>query len=272
MLRLAPAKINLGLTITGKRPDGYHELESVVLPIPFYDILEVLPQSADAEDELIITGIRVDGPADQNLVIKALQLFRAVHPCPPLKICLHKQIPAGAGLGGGSSDGTAMLSLLNEMFDHPLNTEELHDLAARLGSDCPLFLYDSPSLMTGRGELIEPLSFSTGGMYLVLLFPGLKISTREAYSKIVPRMPEQRVRDLIREPVGQWRNRLVNDFEEALFPFYPRLKELSEALYRQGAVYASLSGSGSALYGLFSEPPAPGTFPEDLLVWKGRLA
>jgi len=271
MLRFAPAKINLGLYITGKRTDGYHELESVVVPIPFFDLLEAAILPDHEESSLIMTGLEINSTREQNLVWKALTLFSQRTDSKPVRIHLHKQIPFGAGLGGGSSDGTAMLRLLNELNNSPLSREELHGLAAELGSDCPLFLYDSPGIIRGRGEIVEPFSLSLKGYYLLLLFPGLSISTREAYEKVVPMKVKSGLPAHIYEPVTSWKDTIHNDFEKSLFPSYPLLEDIKNRLYSIGALYASLSGSGSALYGIFEKPPVNRGSVKKYIVWEGWL-
>jgi len=271
MLRFAPAKINLGLYITGKRTDGYHELESLVVPIPFFDLLEAVGLPEHEESTFSLTGLEINSSREQNLVWKAWKLFTEHTVSIPVRIHLHKQIPFGAGLGGGSSDGTAMLRLLNELNNNPLSREELHGLSAELGSDCPLFLYDSPSIIRGRGEIVEPFSLSLKGYYLLLLFPGLSISTREAYENVVPVKVNSELPVHINEPVASWKDTILNDFEKSLFPSYPLLEDIKNRLYNLGALYASLSGSGSALYGIFEKPPVNRGSVKKYIVWEGWL-
>jgi len=271
VIRFAPAKINLGLHITQKRSDGFHELESIAVQIPFYDILEINLSGQESESTFTQTGLKIEGNPADNLVWKAMRLFFNQGIRGAVNIHLHKQIPSGAGLGGGSSDASGTLRLLNELYDKPLKQGRLHQLAAKLGSDCPLFLYDSASLMLGRGERIEPVDIRLSGFYLILLFPGFTISTKEAYARIQPKKAKHNLSELLSSAPETWKNNLINDFEEALFPVHPILGELKSELYKLGAVYASMSGSGSALYGLFRHKPENEKSLTRYITWSGWL-
>jgi 4-diphosphocytidyl-2-C-methyl-D-erythritol kinase len=265
------AKINIGLHVTGKRNDGYHTIESVFYPIPLCDILEIVLAENAPGFELQVSGIDLPGNPADNLCSKAYRLFNERHPLPGAKAALHKIIPAGAGLGGGSSDGSHTLLLLNELSGNPLGTETLLDLASGLGSDCPFFIRNTPAFVTGRGEVLEPISLDLAGFHILLVHPRIHVPTVEAYKLVKPAMPEFSLRDLPRLPVSEWRANVKNDFEEGIFRVHPEIKEIKESLYAMGAVYASMSGSGSSVFGIFSDEPGPPSIFGDYFVWKGRL-
>lgn len=252
MVLFPNAKINLGLNILKKRKDGYHNISSCFYPVPLYDILEVLPAS---QLSIKVTGIDIPGDSNDNLVIKAYRIIRKNFGIQPVTIHLHKVIPIGAGLGGGSSDGAFMLLLLNKLFNLELNNDDLIQYASELGSDCPFFIYNRAMLVTGKGDVMQPEKKDLTGFYLKVIYPGLHISTKEAYGKVVPSRTSTVTSDIIKKRVTSWKNHLINDFEKVLFLKYPVLQEIKEKLYNTGAVYASLTGSGSALYGLFKEAP-----------------
>ena len=244
MIAFPSAKINLGLRIVRKRPDGYHDLETAFVKIPLRDVLEVLPS-----DRLLWDGAEVF-PED-NLVAKAYRALQKLRPeIPPARFILRKKIPSGAGLGGGSSDASAALQLLNELFDLRLSAEELHRTARSLGADCPFFLRDEPQYAEGIGDLLTPINLPLAGLVLTLVYPKLFISTGEAYASVTPREPEEPLTRTLSRPIEEWRGTLRNDFEAALFPKYPVLSEIKETLYLKGALYASMSGSGSTMYAL----------------------
>lgn len=258
MILFPHCKINLGLHITARREDGYHEIETLFYPVRgLCDAVEILPGSTNGGIDFSSTGLAVDCPEEKNLCVRAAKILRDAFPEPfaaagGVRIHLHKTIPFGAGLGGGSADATAVLVGLNEVLALGLTVEELVPFAARLGSDTVFFLYDRPMLGTGRGERLEPFpGLDLSGWRLLLVKPPVGVSTAEAYSLITPRMPEAALDEILRRPVEAWRGRLVNDFEEPLFRRLPVLGEIRAELYRQGAVYAALSWSGSTLFGLF---------------------
>jgi 4-diphosphocytidyl-2-C-methyl-D-erythritol kinase len=270
MILFSPAKINLGLLILERRADGFHNLQSVMYPTPLCDILEIHQLSEeDKPVRFSQTGIRFKGDLEKNLCIRAWDIMASEGTLPNVAIHLHKQIPVGAGLGGGSSNASTILKGLNLMASSPASPERLAELSARLGSDCPFFLHSNPMMMEGRGELLSPVKVSLDSFYLVLLFPEIQISTSEAYGTVSPAKPDLHLGQLIKAPLDQWKNSIFNRFEESVFPQYPLLKELKHALYRAGAIYASMSGSGSALYGIFESPPV---LPEDIkpyIIWEG---
>ncbi len=254
MITYPNAKINLGLNVTEKRPDGYHNVETIFYPINLQDALEVTLLHKDNEPyRLHVTGTVLDGSPDDNLVVKAFKLMQEHHPLQPVDIHLHKHIPTEAGLGGGSADGAFMLKMLNDKFNLKLTEEQLEAYAARLGADCPFFIRNKPVLATGTGNIFEPIRLSLKGYHLVLIKPCISVSTREAYAHIRPRHPEEPLKEVITRPIGEWKDHLKNDFEESVFCNYPEIAAIKDRLYDLGAVYAQMSGSGSAVYGIFQE-------------------
>ena len=250
MICFPNAKINLGLRITEKRADGYHNLQSLMLPSGPYDMLEFVEAE---EDSLSLSGNIPEIPAEDNIVMKALKLMRKSHPLPPLHVHLHKNIPSGAGLGGGSSDAAFMLKMLNTSFDLSLSQEKLTEMAAGLGSDCPFFILNKPAFAFGRGDILEEVKESGQKFYLQIFNPGIHISTAEAFSGINPQKPESDIRLMSLKNPESWKQELNNDFEKILFLKYPLLREIKEILYANGAFYASVSGSGSSVYGIYRE-------------------
>ncbi len=257
MIVFPNAKINLGLRVLRKRPDGFHDLESAFLPIGLTDILEIVPATGEhpvEADRLTMTGVPLK-TTDENLCVRALRLLRERHVIPDVKLHLHKRIPAGAGLGGGSSDAAFTLQALNAMFGLNLDLPVLMQYASRLGSDCPFFIINRPSLAGGRGEQLEPLDLDLSGYTIILVLPGISIDTAMAYSMIMPGEKGQAVREVLRLVPDEWNGRLVNHFEVSVFEKYPEIRRLKQALYEAGAVYASMTGSGSAVFGLFRDRP-----------------
>ncbi len=262
MIIYPKAKINLGLRVTEKRSDGFHNLESLFVDVPqMTDILEIMES-----DRLSFSlyGALLDCDKGDNICEKAFGVLQQDFDLPGADIHLYKQIPTGAGLGGGSSDGACTLLLLNDIYDLNLSDDALCDYAARLGSDCPYFILAhrssregyTPAFVQGRGDIIDPFNLPVlDGFKIKIVDPGIFVSTAEAYSGITPCTPEVPLEILLRKPVESWKESIVNDFEAHIFEIHPKLKEYKERLYREGAVYASMSGSGSALYGLF-----PNTF------------
>lgn len=274
MILFPNAKINLGLNIVERRADGYHNLETVFYPIPLNDILEVVPLSGQMNEDafsssnyhtsqidggslLHSSGIVIDGNPEDNLVVKAYRLLQREFDLPPVHICIHKSIPSGAGLGGGSSDAAYMLRILRQLFSLPLTDERLEELAATLGADCAFFVQERSVFATGIGNIFTPLpSFTLRGYKLALVKPDIFVSTREAFSQVHPHRPKVSLTDIIRFPVKQWHEAgMVNDFEESVFAIHPAIGDVKEKLYDLGASYASMSGSGSSLFALF-EPDA----------------
>lgn len=254
-MKLYPnAKLNLGLNIVEKRPDGYHNLETVFYPIPLYDILEVEPQQSDEPYSFLMDGNKLDCSADNNLVVKALNLLKTEgFVIPSTRICLTKNIPSGAGMGGGSADAAFMLKALNDLYSLGISTVKLEEYAARLGADCAVFIQNKPVYAEGIGNLFTPVQLTLKGYYLVVIKPDIFISTGKAFSQIKPAYPEQNLKDIITQPVENWREAMVNDFEASVFPQFPRLLELKKKLYDTGALYAAMSGSGSSLFGVYAQ-------------------
>ncbi len=239
--------------VTSRRPDGYHELETVFYPIPLEDSLEITPSIYNKEYSFQSFGNTIDCDDNDNLVIKAYRLLQADFALPHLDISLYKHIPSGAGLGGGSADATFMLRLINDYCHLELSTEQLEAYATRLGADCAFFVRNQPMLAHGIGNIFTPIDLSLKGYKIVIVKPDIFVSTREAFSLIKPKEPTYHLQDTIAKPIEEWRHLLHNDFEDSVFPQHPELKEIKEQLYRQGAIYASMSGSGSSLFGLFSK-------------------
>jgi 4-diphosphocytidyl-2-C-methyl-D-erythritol kinase len=261
-------KINLGLQIVSKRSDGYHNIETCFYPVPWTDILEIIKSETFAFSS---SGISIPGMEDDNLCIKAYQLLQNDFGLSPVHIHLHKVIPTGAGLGGGSSDAAFTLRALNSIFNLKLSLHQLREYASRLGSDCSFFIEDKPMLGTGRGEELSPASVNLKGLFLVLVKPEIHISTAEAYAGIKPQQPSVSLQEILLAPVTDWRNILVNDFEQSVFEKHPTISSIKDGMYRQGALYASMSGSGAAVFGIFnSYVDLKNTF-NGMTYWSGAL-
>ena len=262
MLTFPCAKINLGLNITSKREDGYHNLETIFYPVPLTDALEVKLMHddfpSDEPCDLKITGNAVDCDEKNNLVVKAYTLLAQDFKLPRVHTHLVKRIPMQAGLGGGSADGAFMIRLLDERFRLNMGIAEMERYASRLGSDCAFFITTEPSFGTGRGEVLEPVNIAEHnlkGYYIAIVKPAIAVSTREAFQQIICRQPEHCCRDIVRQPVETWKTVLTNDFEEPACKQHPELADIKQRLYDLGAVYAQMSGSGSAFFGLFRTDP-----------------
>ncbi|RZK62962.1 MAG: 4-(cytidine 5'-diphospho)-2-C-methyl-D-erythritol kinase [Hymenobacter sp.] len=275
MLTFPNAKLNLGLYITARRPDGYHTLETVFLPLPWTDVLEVLPApKGQAAASLTLTGRPIPGEAATNLCIKAYELLKADFPAlPAAQLHLHKIVPIGAGLGGGSADAAFALRAIGEVFGLGLATGQLESYARRLGADCAFFIQNQPRLAREKGDAFEDIALSLSGTACLVVYPGLPIGTAQAFAGIVPQQPQMPLREALAQPMPTWRHTVGNDFEGSLAPAYPVLAAIKQQLYAAGATYASLSGSGSAVYGLFSgvgeAPVLP--WPSAYVVWRGAL-
>ena len=271
MLLYPNAKINLGLNIVEKRPDGYHNIETVFYPIGLSDVLEVLPSDSCTDYSFSSAGIAIDGDPEDNLIVKAYHLLRSGCQFPAVDISLVKQIPFGAGLGGGSSDAAFMLKALNQMFDLKFTPLKLEKLAAKLGADCPVFIKNKPVFATGIGNVFTPIKVSLKGKFLLLVKPDIHVSTPEAYSLVVPEMPKVSLFDLIQQPLSEWRGLIKNDFEKSVFSKYPEIEKIKNNLYEMGAVYASMSGSGSSVYGIFDSVPVQNALFDGCFVAGGIL-
>lgn len=278
------AKINLGLRILRRRPDGYHDIESCMLPIGWADQLTVEIAAEATEDSYEIVGLAGELPIERNLVYKAVQLLRAHHPeIPPLRLKLEKLIPTEAGLGGGSADAAYTLLAINELCHLALSTAQLEAMAGELGSDCPFFIQSRPVLVTGRGERLTPLTMPPTllGKWLLVVKPPIGMSTAEAYRQVTHHpKAEGKLTALLEQPIAQWRELIVNDFEPVVFAHYPEVAALQDTLYRHGALYTAMSGSGTALYGIFEDNPLSSSTATaslashlaDLPHWVERLA
>ncbi len=271
MLTYPNAKINLGLHVVEKRQDGYHNIETVFYPVKgLCDILEILPSKA-TQPAFTNTGLAVDAPTSSNLCVKAWELMHKAYNIPSVDIYLHKQIPFGAGLGGGSADAAQTLLMLNTLFAIGLNNEELKRYALELGSDCAFFIENKPMLGTGRGEVLEEIPLDLTGYFIALVKPNAAVSTAQAYSGIVPHKANMSLAGLANTPVRQWKGCLKNDFEEAIFKQYPEIADVKDCLYQSGAIYASMSGSGSSVFGIFEQKPDIGNQFEGYFTFVGRL-
>ena len=272
MVLFPNAKINLGLNVLSRRPDGYHTIQSVFIPVELADILEVVPLDDGAPYFFQKTGIPVGGAARENLVVKALEQVRNEFDLPSVRIHLHKCIPPGSGLGGGSSDGAAMVMALDRIFDLKMSRERIRAHLLRLGSDCTFFLENTPCLIGGVGDRVRPIALDVlSGLWLVLVIPDLHISTARAYSRVQPNPHQDDLEERVRQPVHAWRNAISNDFETFVFEDHPFLGDLKATMYERGAIYASLSGSGSAVYGLFNQRlDLKGEF-HGMRIWQGQV-
>lgn len=269
MILFPNAKINLGLHIVSKRADNFHDLETVFYPIPLQDAIEVIeaPPNAAQQVEFSTSGLNVDIVPGENICVKAYQLLKSDFPqLPPVLMHLHKVIPLGAGLGGGSSDGAFALKLLNSKFELNINQERLLKYALQLGSDCPFFIINKPSYASGRGELLEEVNLDLSSLKIVIVNPGIHVNTGWAFSQVSPKAPYSSLKDIPRKPVAEWKEWLYNDFEESVFNQYPEIAKIKRDLYEAGALYASMSGSGSTFYGLFEKEPVLPSFPAHYFV------
>lgn len=252
MIVFPNCKINLGLNILCKRDDGFHDLETVFFPVGLYDVLEILPATGNLS-KFAVTGI-LPGSPDDNLCVKAYHLLKKEYPqLPEINMHLHKAIPLGAGLGGGSADAAFMLRLLDTKFNCNIPVHKMREYALQLGSDCPFFLINVPCLATSRGEILEPVNLSLSGYKILLVNAGIHINTGETFKQIIPAIPAKKIKEIIQQPIESWKTELVNDFEKIIFKNYPEVKKIKEGLYENGAVYASMSGSGSTVYGIFKK-------------------
>ena len=267
MIVFPNAKINLGLNIINKRPDGYHDLETCFYPVPWRDALDIVESD---KTTFTVSGIEVPGNAD-NIVLKAYQLLKSDYNLPPVDIHLHKVIPIGAGLGGGSADAAFTLTILNELFSLGLDDNQLMKYAVTLGADCAFFIKNKPLLANGIGEQLVKVKISLAGMFILLVYPDIHIATKEAFAQIQPQKPNISVSQILTgKKISEWKDFLENDFERSLFGKYPILQKIKKQFYNSGAIYTSMSGSGSCMYGIFEENPKI-NFPGNYKTWSGRL-
>ena len=273
MITFPRAKINIGLRITGRRPDGFHDIETLFCPVPLCDALEfVAAKDHINADILTVTGISTGGETQDNLVLKAVRKLREKHSFPALKIHLHKSIPAGAGLGGGSSDAAFILKGINRCYGLKLDNDTLREIALELGSDCPFFIDCTPAYASGRGEILIPCEKNLlENHYMVLLNPGVGINTREAYQNCNPGKASVSLHKLINMSSDKWRDNIVNDFEEYAFSRHPQIRMFKEELYRAGALLSLMSGSGSSVFGIFTKKPKLTESLMEFVIWQGVL-
>lgn len=254
MITFPNAKINLGLNIVEKRPDGYHNLETIFYPIHIEDALEIgILNNTDTDFRLHVSGITVDGTPEDNLVVKAYRMLKQDFDLPPIEIYLYKHIPSGAGLGGGSADAAFMLKLLNNKFRLNIPINKLEEYAARLGADCAFFIQNTPTFAKGIGNVFENIELNLDSYHIAIVKPDIFVSTRDAFSLIKPSYPKISLKEIIKQPVETWKNDMMNDFEESVFSKYPAIGNIKQKLYDLGAIFASMSGSGSSVFGIFKE-------------------
>ncbi len=258
------AKINLGLQILRERKDGYHDIASCFVPVPYCDVLEIIESKKFG---FTASGVSIPGKPKENLCVRAYHLLQKDFGLPPSSMYLHKLVPVGAGLGGGSADASFALKCLNELFELYLEDSLLEDYAAQLGSDCPFFIRNQAVMAYGTGNEFEEISLDLSGKHIVLVLPPLSVSTAEAYAGVVPTAASTDLKQIIEQPPGAaWKDLIRNDFEASVFKKYPLLADIKQRLYQAGAFYASMSGSGAAVYGLFDTPPLLGSLPDNYLI------
>ncbi len=253
MILFPNAKINLGLNVVEKRPDGFHNIETIFLPVKLCDALEILP--ANEKTTFDSSGIVIPPDNNDNLCLRAFSLLQKEYKLPNIKIHLHKAIPVGAGLGGGSSDAAFTLKMLNELFELNIDYNKMIEFAAKLGSDCAFFIGNKPAVAKGRGELLREIDLELNGKYFVIVKPDLHVNTAYAYSLVKPAIPEKSIESIIKQPISTWKNELKNDFEFPIMSNHSVINDIKSELYSNGAVYASMSGSGSAVYAIFDAKP-----------------
>jgi len=265
MVSFPNCKINLGLNIVNKRDDGYHDIETFFFPIPLKDALEVIEKE---KFEFSTSGFSIEGEPEKNLCIKAYDLLKKDFPkLPTVQMHLHKAIPMGAGLGGGSADGTFTLKLLNKKFGLSLSEKQLINYSLQLGSDCPFFILSKPFFATGRGEILEQTELDLSEYKFLIVHPPIHISTAWAFSTIKPFKPVKSIKQIIQQSISTWKTELINYFEKPVFENHPEIKIIKDKLYHEGAIYASMSGSGSAVYGIFRKADIVSiTFPENYFI------
>jgi 4-diphosphocytidyl-2-C-methyl-D-erythritol kinase len=258
MIIFPHCKINLGLNILRKRDDGFHDIATCFYPIGINDILEAVRDNEIEDIQLTCSGLSITGQQADNLCVKAYYLLKKDFPqLPPVQMHLHKAIPMGAGLGGGSADGAFALQLLNTIFQLGINDQQLTIYAAALGSDCPFFIYNTPCMATGRGDILQPCTVNLSAYNVVLVYPGIHINTARAFSQISPALPTKPIAQIIHQPITTWKEELVNDFEAPVFAIYPDIADIKTHMYQQQAIYAAMSGSGSTVFGIFEKANTP---------------
>lgn len=266
MLLFPNSKINLGLNVLEKRPDGFHNIETIFYPVGLSDVLEIIIAN-DGKFEFNHTGLPIEGKAGDNLCIKAYRLLAKDFILAPVKIHLHKVIPTGAGLGGGSSDGASTIILLNKIFSIGLSKEGMVEYARKLGSDCAFFIGNKPVIASGKGDEFESLQVDLSPFTIFIVIPPVRVKTAGAYSRVIPSKTGESLKDIIVQPIHRWRDHLQNDFERSVFPDHPAIRKIKMQLYDLGAVFASMSGSGSAVYGIFEKKKIPLDTFSDCFIW-----
>lgn len=257
MLVFPNCKINLGLNVTKKRNDGFHDIETVFYPVNWCDALEIIEnKSSNQEFEFSQSGLLISGKTEDNLIYKAWKLITDKFSVPPIKVHLHKNLPMGAGLGGGSADAAFFITILNDKFKLGLSYSNQHEIASKLGSDCSFFIKNKAVLAKGKGDEFSDITVNLSKYYVLLVFPQINSNTKEAYNGIIPKTPKIDLKTIIEKvPINEWESCLFNDFEETIFIKYPEIKNLKKQLYNNGALYASMSGSGSSVFGIFEKEP-----------------
>lgn len=267
MIDFPGSKVNLGLRITQKLDNGYHSLESVFLPIQFSDVLEIIPTS-DSETQFNYSGFEISGDSKNNLIYRAWQILNEDFSIPPSKIYLHKVVPMGAGIGGGSADGSSMLKLINEHFKLGITQNKLELYAKELGADCPFFIRNKSAYVEGIGEIMSPISLNLSGYHFFLVAPGIHINTGEAFKNCQPKQHETSLKEIIeKNSISSWKDLVKNDFEDYAFKSFPELRKIKEQMYKAGALYASMSGTGSSIYGFFEKENDLPSFPEHYITY-----
>jgi 4-diphosphocytidyl-2-C-methyl-D-erythritol kinase len=268
MICFPNCKINIGLYVTAKRPDSYHNIETIFYPVPLHDALEVIESD---KNEFTQSGIDIPGNREANLCLRAYDILQRKFKLPPVKIHLHKVIPTGAGLGGGSSNAAFMIKLLNDTFSLKMDIPQMKQIAANLGSDCSFFIENTPVFATSKGDMFENIKFDLSNYHIVLSKPDLHISTPEAFSMIIPKCAPFLLKEISVAKISEWKDYVSNDFEKVVFNKFPEIKAIKEKMYEAGAVYASMSGSGSAVYGIFEKEIDTKDLFRNCFVWKGKL-
>jgi len=269
MLQFSNSKINLGLYIINKRDDGFHNLETIFYPINLKDAIEIIETNDDFQ--FTNSGIVVDSKIEENLIFKAYKLLKDVYNLPNIKIHLHKIIPFGAGLGGGSANAANTIILLNKMFDLKLTEFQQIDFVKKLGSDCAFFIKNKPVFAYEKGDVFEEINLDLSDYKIVLIKPSFGVNTKQAYSNVKIEKPEQSLKQIIELPINQWKNILKNNFEINIFKLYPELNDLKQMLYNKGAIYASMSGSGSSIFGIFEKNCNINIEIKNCFIWQGNL-
>lgn len=250
-------KINLGLNITEKRSDGFHNIETIFIPVSLHDIIEFSENKVGKSSKLINSGIQIDGNPEDNLIIKAYNIIKKQYDIPPVNIHIYKNIPFGAGLGGGSSDASFTLKALNELFELKISNKILIKYSKELGSDCAFFIENKPVFASGKGEIFSDIEINLENYYIVIIKPDIHIGTKEAYSKVIPQKQNVSIQEKIKYNILSWKNEIINDFEVSVFRKHPEIEQIKQKLYKAGAVYSSMSGSGSSVFGIFEKKIDP---------------